>query len=233
MLLFVVGLAFVGGLAVACFTKINSIMFLGTERKEVKHFHTSVYDYVSLGIFALFCIVIGFYPQPFIGVINKVLSDEFVPGNSSSALINMNWFYITVIFTSALTGIIVLYLLKKKIQNRYGKRNSNAWGCAYENLDPRMQYTASSFADELNTIPQSILVYHKKVKISKDVFPIKSSFESHSQDFVNEKIILPGFRLLSSLISKITFLSKTDIRYYIGFILIVITIYAFIAFLWM
>ncbi len=233
MLLFVVGLAFVGGLAVACFTKINSIMFLGTERKEVKYFHTSVYDYVSLGIFALLCIVIGFYPQPFIGVVNKVLTNGFVPANSSSALLNMNWFYITIIFTSALIGIIGLYFLKKKIQYRYGKRNSNAWGCGYENLNPRMQYTASSFADELNTIPQSILVYHKKVKISKSAFPIKSYFQSHSQDFVDEKIILPGFRFLSSLVSRITFLSKTDIRYYVGFILIVITIYAFIAFLWM
>ena len=66
MLICVVGLAFVGGLAVACFTKINSIMFLGTERKEVKHFHVSVFDYISLGIFAALCILIGFYPQPFI-----------------------------------------------------------------------------------------------------------------------------------------------------------------------
>lgn len=43
MLISAVGLAFVGGLAVACFTKINSIMFLGSERKEVKHFHVSIY----------------------------------------------------------------------------------------------------------------------------------------------------------------------------------------------
>ena len=34
MLLATVGLAFVGGLAVACFTKINAVMFLGSPRKE-------------------------------------------------------------------------------------------------------------------------------------------------------------------------------------------------------
>ena len=47
MLMFVVGLAFVGGLAVACFTKVNSVMFLGSARKEERQFHTSIYDYLS------------------------------------------------------------------------------------------------------------------------------------------------------------------------------------------
>ncbi|MFA6596346.1 MAG: proton-conducting transporter membrane subunit [Ignavibacteriaceae bacterium] len=232
MLLFVVGLAFVGGLAVACFTKVNSIMFLGTERKEVKSFHTSVYDYLSLGILSLLCIVIGFYPQPFIGIVNKVISNGFVSVNSSSALINMNWLSLTIISSSILVGVVVLFYAKVKIQKRYGRRTSAAWGCGYEKLTPRMQYTASSFADELNTIPQSILVYHKKIKISKGAFPNPSGFESHAQDFVDDKIVLPGFGLLQRMISKIEFLSHTDIRYYIAFILIIITIYGFIAFLW-
>jgi hypothetical protein len=95
-----------------------------------------------------------------------------------------------------------------------------------------MQYTASSFANELNEIPKSILVYHKKVKVSNKTFPLPSKFESHSNDFVDDKIVLPSFRFLRFLVTKIQFLSQTDIRYYIGFILIIITIYSFIAFLW-
>ncbi len=232
MLLFVVGLAFVGGLAVACFTKINSIMFLGTERKEVKQFNTSVFDYISLGILALLCIVIGFYPQPIIGIVNKVISNGFVVGNSSSALLNMNWLSITIIFSSILFGVIMLYLVKNKIHKKYGRRTSAAWGCGYENQSPRMQYTASSFADDLNTIPKTILLYNKQVDSSKRVFPEPLSFESHASDFVDNKIVLPGYNLLGKIISKIEFLSQTDIRYYIAFILVMIIIYSFIAFIW-
>jgi hydrogenase-4 component B len=232
MLMFVVGLAFVGGLAVACFTKVNSIIFLGTERKEIKHFNTSVYDYISLGIFAMLCAVIGFYPQPFVGIVNKVIGSGFVPQYSSDALVNMNWFYITAIFSSIVIGFSVLYVAKIKHERRYGRRTSDAWGCGYENISPRMQYTASSFADELNTIPKSILVYRKKVELSKDVFPSPSKFESHSKDFVDEKVVLPVYGFLDSIVSKIGFLSQTDIRYYIAFILIIITIYSVIAFLW-
>lgn len=232
MLIFVVGLAFAGGLAVACFTKVNSIMFLGTERSEVKHFHTSVYDYISLGIFALLCIVIGFYPQPFVGIVNKVISSDFVSSHQSSALVNIDWLYFTIIFSCTALAIFFLYLLKIKLEKKFGRRTSATWGCGYENLNPRMQYTASSFADELNEIPKSILVYHKKVKVSENVLPIKSQFESHSKDFFDDKIVLPLFRFFSYMVSKITFLSQTDIRYYIGSILIIISIYSLIAFLW-
>ncbi len=232
MLIFVVGLAFVGGLAVACFTKVNSIMFLGSERKEVQKFHTSIYDYVSLGILALLCFVIGFYPQPFVGVVNKVINNGFIAGNSSAALVNINWLYFTVVFSSISLSIIVLYLMKLKLEKKYGRRTSAAWGCGYENVNPRMQYTASSFADELNTIPKAVLLYSKKVEISQTVFPIQSKFETHSKDFVDSKLILPAFDYLRSMVTKITFLSQTDIRYYIAFILFIIIIYSMIAFLW-
>jgi hydrogenase-4 component B len=137
-----------------------------------------------------------------------------------------------VIFSSIVFGIFVLYLIKIKLEKKYGRRTSAAWGCGYENLTSRVQYTASSFADELNTIPKTVLVYRKKVEVSENAFPLPSKFESHSEDFVDSKIILPAFNILRTLISKIEFLSQTDIRYYIAFILIVIIIYSMIAFLW-
>jgi len=232
MLLSAVGLAFVGGLAVACFTKINSIMFLGSERKEVKHFNVSFYEYLSLGMLALLCVVIGFYPQPFIGIVTKVLNNGFVPINSSAELLNINWSYISLIFGVILFGIVLVYLWKRVIQKKYGRRTADAWGCGYENINPRVQYTASSFADELNEISKSVLVYHKNIKPSKKIFPQKDSFESHSEDLVDNKFVLKGFRSFSSLISRIEFLSHTDIRYYITFILIILTVYSLIAFLW-
>ncbi|TAK51347.1 MAG: hypothetical protein EPO24_15975 [Bacteroidetes bacterium] len=232
MLISVVGLAFVGGLAVACFTKINSIMFLGTERKEVKQFQVSFYEYLSLGILSSLCVIIGFYPQPFIGIVTKVLNHGFVPENASSALLNINWMFISLIFIAVVLGILVVYIWKRFMQEKYGRRTSPAWGCGYERLNSRMQYTASSFADELNEISKTVLVYHKNIKKPKQIFPTQGSFESHAQDLIDSKILLPGFRKLSSLISRIEFLSYTDIRYYIAFILVIITIYSVIAFLW-
>ena len=232
MLISTVGLAFVGGLAVACFTKINSIMFLGDERKEVKHFYVSVYDYLSLGIFALLCAAIGFYPQPFVRVINDVVSKSFIPGSSSQALLNINWFYISLIFLAILAGFILIYICKRFINKKYGRKISPAWGCGYDRLTPRMQYTASSFADQLNTIAQTVLGYRKKIKPPANVFPGKNQFESHADDFVDSKILMPLFEKFSAFISRLELLSYSDIRYYVAFILVVISIYSLIGFLW-
>jgi hypothetical protein len=160
----------------------------------------------------------------------------------------MNWSLLSLIFGLLLLGFSVLYFLKVLIEKKFGKRKSPAWGCGYERLDARMQYTASSFADQLNTIPEKVLGYYKKFEgmdegssgnvagnsglNSAKVFPARSRFETHSQDLVDEKAILPGFRFLKSFVLKIEFLSHPDIRYSIGFILVIITIYCFVAFLW-
>jgi formate hydrogenlyase subunit 3/multisubunit Na+/H+ antiporter MnhD subunit len=232
MLISTVGLAFVGGLAVACFTKINSIIFLGTERKEIKYFHVSFCDYLSLGIFALLCAAIGFFPQPFILVVNDVLIRSFIAENNSPALLNINWFCISLIFLAILSGFIVIYMWKRGINKKYGRKVSPAWGCGYERLNPRMQYTASSFADQLNSISKTLLGYKKKIKSQEDAFPSKNKFESHADDFVDSKILLPCFNKISSFISRIELLNYSDIRYYVAFILIIISIYSLIGFLW-
>ena len=231
MLLFVVGLAFVGGLAVACFTKVNSIMFLGSERKEVKKFHVSFYDYLSLIIFSALCVFIGFYPTPFVGIINKVISLEFTPRNYSASLVDINWLYFSLIFFLIALMILLLFLIKRKIELKFGYRKSDAWGCGYNKLNPRMQYTASSFADELNSIPKSILLYKKKIQVSETAFPVNSEFESHSKDYIDNKIMRPAISFLHRLIPYVDFTKHTDIRYYIGYIIIIIAIYSLLTFI--
>jgi formate hydrogenlyase subunit 3/multisubunit Na+/H+ antiporter MnhD subunit len=232
MLLFVVGLAFVGGLAVACFTKVNSIMFLGTERVKVKKFHVSLLDYISMGLLASFCIIIGFFPQFFINIIQNVLGSNFFSDTSSSVLMNIDWLQFTLIFSTISFFVIAGYYAKVKIEKRYGRRINDAWGCGYENLNSRMQYTASSFADELNTIPQAVLLYKKEVEVSDNAYPKEAHLVTHSSDFIDNKIIIPGYKLLRKIAEIFTFTNQTDLRYYIGYILLSIIFYSCIAFLW-
>ncbi|HEY1405538.1 MAG TPA: hypothetical protein VF857_02915, partial [Spirochaetota bacterium] len=102
----------------------------------------------------------------------------------------------------------------------------------YEDLNSRMQYTASSYADGLNDISRSVLLYRKKMTVQKGIFPLRGELESHSHDLIDTKIIIPFYRNLSSFISRMEFMSYTDIRYYIAFILFIITIYCAMAFIW-
>lgn len=232
MLLFAVGLALVGGLAVACFTKVNSIIFLGTARKEIKKFVINIYDYISLGLLSSLCIIIGFFPTPFVYLIGKIIKYDFVNYSYRSVLETIEWNNFSFIFISFSSLATIIFFIKKYFNKKYSSRKIEAWGCGYNNITPRMQYTASSFADELNEIPKSILLYHKKIDLSENVFPKSFHFESHSDDLVDSKVVIPFFNNLRNILDKIQFLSQTDIRYYIGFILITIFIYSLLSFIW-
>ncbi len=232
MLILVVGLAFVGGLAVACFSKVNSIMFLGSPKTDVKHFITTSYEKVALSLLALVCILIGVVPYPIVGVVNNVVISVFKLKFNANNLVSINWVYFSTVFFALALVIFIVYFIKLKNELKYGYRVSDAWGCGYTKLNNRMQYTASSFADELTSIPNNLLMYEKHVKVSDAAFPVKSKFSTHSSDFVDNKIILPFYNFIERVILKIKIFSLTDVRDYIAFIIIILLIYTLIAFLW-
>jgi len=232
MLVFTVGLALVGGLAVACFTKINSIMFLGSERKKIEKFSLTIYDYFSLGIFAFLCIAIGFFPQFAVSLVNKVLNQGFIADGIKLDLFGKTWIFISLIFIGLSALIIIIFIIKKIIQQKYGRRISPPWACGYQDITPRMQYTGSSFADELNEISKSVLLYEKEINIPKEIILTKGSFESHSSDLVESKVLLPFYRKIKALLTKKEFSGFNDMRFYVASILVIITIYSIVAFLW-
>ena len=191
-----------------------------------------MYEYISLGILALLCILIGLFPKPFLTVISGIICRGFLPAGSSPESMNINWLMITLIFVAIPVICVLLYLVKDRIQKRYGRRFSPAWGCGYDGCTSRMQYTASSFADELNSIAKGILLYRKNITWSNVGRSGHDSFSSHSEDFVDSTIIIAGCNKIQHFFSRSNFLNFTDIRYYIAFILIIISFYSLLAFIW-
>jgi len=229
MLLMAVGLAFVGGLALACFTKINSVMFLGTERKGNHSFKVSLTEYFALGILAALCILFGVYPQSILGIISSVITFNNWGIHIQPYSMYAQWNVITLVFASVLITIAFVFVWKKISA---WHRISPAWGCGYPYQTPRMQYTASSYADDINNIASVMLHLEKHAAVTKTIFPAKSSFSSHAEDFSDEKFVKPFYFYVLKKINSVEFLSRTDIRFYILFMLIVVLLYGGIAIVW-
>ena len=226
MILLAVGLAFVGGLALVCFTKINSIMFLGTERSSLQSFKVSRTEYTALGMLASLCILFGVYPQSLLGIIYSVITFNHAGIIIRPYTMFTHLEFLTVIFVGVLLTIVCVILWKKFNTQQ---RISRAWGCGYTSPTPRMQYTASSYADEINSIASHMLHREKHVTAPKTLFPQPSHFVSHSEDFSEKKFIAPMYRYVVNKIDSFEFLSRTDIRFYISFMLIIAIIYGGIA----
>jgi hydrogenase-4 component B len=232
MLLVAVGLAFVGGLAVACFTKLNAIVFLGSKRKPTGAFTVTFYEYAALGILAALCAAIGVFPLPVVEIVNGVVARVMVPGGTTSALVNIDWLLLSGIFGIVVLIVLLLLGVKSSIHRKYGLRVSDTWACGYADITPRMQYTASSFSDALNSIVGSVLVYKKTAHSAEAGSRTGGAISTHSADLVDTKLLLPAFAWLRSAVLRITMFRTSDMRVYIAAVLIIIAIYSIMGFLW-
>jgi hydrogenase-4 component B len=229
MLVMAVGLAFVGGLALACFTKIDSVMFLGTERTSLGVFTVSAAEYASLGFLAALCILFGIFPQSVLGIITSVIAFNRWGIPIQPYTIFAQWNVMTLVFVCVLLAIGVVFAVKTVGRQR---RSAQAWACGYPPQTAKMQYTASSYADEINSIAAAMLHMHKNVSLPESIFPKPSRFASHAGDFSEEIFVAPAYRYIINKINSIEYLSRTDIRFYILFMLIVVLLYGGVAIVW-
>lgn len=231
MLIMTVGLAFIGGLAVACFTKVNSVMFQGSPRTEMPEFRVSRLSLAAMIWLAVLCVWIGLYPQSFLSLLTPAVAGFGVPGEVSLTAFDSIWVF-NGIFTGLFVVIAAVIWIKLRWVNIRGQRVTKVWACGYRRLSARMQYTASSYADELNSLAERFLHIKKNINPPDEIFPSDGHFSSHADDYSERKIARPAYHFVYSLFRFSDIINKTDIRYYIAFILAAIIFYSFLAFIW-
>ncbi len=225
-----VGLAFMGGLAVACFTKLYGIVFLGRNRSgasEERQKESAFSSVALLGLAGL-CAIIGIFPATGLSLIAPVLSD--LPGaapNSAGLVSPLGQF--PLVFALFLALVAFVYVVKFYIQSRNGVRLGETWGCGYDAVTPRMQYTASGFAEELVKLgrPMLGLTVHWKPSI----VPVVSAFSSHVHDRM-ESGWLAFNRVIGRALGAFRWIQSGNIRHYVLYMFAAVLFYLLCAFVW-
>src|SRR5205085_5265391 len=88
-------------------------------------------------------------------------------------------------------------LLRLLLRNR-PVAEAPTWGCSYVASTPRMQYTASSFAQMLVGLFSWALRPRTDAARALALFPQPSSFRSDVPDSVLDDAVLPAFHRLAS-----------------------------------
>jgi hydrogenase-4 component B len=226
MLLMSVGLAFVGGLALAGFTKINGIMFLGTARTHHTTFKVAFTDYLALGILSVLCIIFGVYPQSLLGIISSVITFNHWGVVLQPYTMFAQWGVFSLVFLSVLITIGFLLLWKKLTLQQ---RVSPAWGCGYALQTPRMQYSSTSFSDEMVNIAGTVLNVHKRIRLPLSLFPNKSLYHTSMHDLVLYKIIKPIISALIWTTDRFKWLQVGKVQVYVTFSIVVLLLYLLLA----
>ena len=196
----IAGLALIGGLATACFTKAFGGIFLGESRVQHDHHGHEVGMTMGLPMVALAggCVLIGvlaplviYLVAPAVRVVMKAPPEVTSQGLEIAALC-LCWI---VVAAAALVSLMLLLTsLRKRLNAKNGSASAVTWDCGYARPTARMQYTASSYAQPLTDFFASILRTRRAFTPPEGAFPAISSFSTRTADLFRNKFYEPLFK---------------------------------------
>ncbi|MDO8738432.1 MAG: proton-conducting transporter membrane subunit [Candidatus Deferrimicrobium sp.] len=216
------GLALIGGLAVVCFVKVVGTVFLGNARSAQASAarDPSVAMEFPMGTLALFCLGLGVFPSLVLDRLMEItsfLSSAGVPAGAAVPAAGGKPFTVAIALAVAIGG---LSLLRTFLLRRNGQRAGGTWGCGFPYATPRMQYTASSFADPILHVFQGILRPHTtRTERLSGRFLLEVEHETHFHDLLENGLYLPVYRLFVQAAFQARRLHPGYIHLYLGYIL--------------
>lgn len=219
----VAGLALIGGLAAACFTKAFGAVFLGEPRSDhATHAHeVSIWMIVPQYVLAAGCLAIGLSSPWLIDVLIPVIeplagpvsADVLVP--ASDVLKGVTTVSIGLLGLIALLAMLRLGLLHNRTVGSTG-----TWDCGYAAPTARMQYTASSFAQPLTDLFQIFLRSRKQPVALRATFPESTHFATETPDVWRDLFFQPVFNGVAWIFGRFRWLQHGRVQLYVLYIAI-------------
>lgn len=219
MLLGIAGLALVGTLAILCFTKAFSIVFLGEAKSEnalLPKTDNNAFFIAPMTILACFILLIGIFPKQIFEFITITVS-TFATFEHTIVLTSLMQ-KISFVTLGLISLIVVLFAIKLKLQNKIDKYST--WGCGYNKPTSKMEYSASSYAEPFVTMLTPLFKKVSDIKKPKTIFPKDAHFEQHIEDVEEAYFLKPLLSSIEKFFAKFERLQNGNIQQYIMYGLI-------------
>jgi hydrogenase-4 component B len=228
-------LALMGALAVACFVKVFGVVFLGSSRKTYSH-SARESPATMLGpmlVLAGCCAAIGLAPMlvtPALDHATAVWSYQPPTPDSMEAIAPISLGSAAPLSQISLAALLLsgmLALGAGMLRWRMGTMpigRTETWGCGYAAPTPRMQYTASSFAQFLVDLFAWALRPTAHRPQLTALFPATARFVSHVPEVVLDRVILPVSYTLARLVDWVRVVQQGSVQVYLLYILAVLVL---------
>jgi hydrogenase-4 component B len=215
-----VALAVIGALALACFVKIYSIVFLGTPRHRVhgEPCDPSPLMRMPMVLLASGCIVSGFLPGLGFPLLHRAVTQWLDPTGTTTlppleSFAPSQWISGMAVALVAVAGLGIV-LLRRRIR-RPDAEPISTWGCGYAHPTPRIQYTATSFGENLVGLFGWVLRPRLRKPEISTLFPARTAFECEVPDTVLDRFVLPVFRRAARGMMKLRLLQQGRLEIYL------------------
>jgi len=213
------GLGLVGGLALACFTKVDGVVFLGRARSRAS-VRATERGLVFIGpmlALAGACLALGLYPAlgvgPAVDVARSVAGGGPIVATGlvelGAALDSIALLALALIALSALLWLVRGYFLARR-----PFAGSATWAGAGLPATARMQYTASSYAAPLLDAFRPIA----GVRVEANV----AAFHSHPIDLVLDGLVFPVWRRIGRFAREARLLQAGRLRWYLLYVILTV-----------
>ena len=228
LLFSIAGLALVGTMAVLCFTKAFSIIFLGMPRSEAAEkvkCDTGKSMILPMSFLAILTLLIGLFPQYVFDYLLMPVHvvTGFTPAGTSepvSLMQTISGYALAFVLFLGVVAVLKLLLTKNKIDIQ------ETWGCGYNRGNNHMQYTASSYASPFLSMLRPLFKKVFDIEKPKHLFPQSAHFSLHIDDIEEAYLINPVIKGDEWFLSKFETIQSGNIQSYIkyGLIFLVLVI---------
>ena len=198
-------LALIGALALACFVKAYGSVFLGTARTPDATPHEAGWAMkLPMAVLAACCALIGLLPFLVAPILTRAILAWDVSGVlQASCPLNTLPLSAVALFGWILCGtcLLIYFVLARRLKQGHAPRRST-WSCGYAQATARMQYTSSSFARTLVDLFRFALHPRVHGPAIKTLFARPSRFESHVEEPMLDRVLLPLTERVKQLFSK-------------------------------
>jgi len=220
----IAGLALIGGLAAACFAKAFGVVFLGEPRaprtEEVRE--AGILLRVPMLALAAGCVAIGLLSPVLLPVLARVLPaiGGIAPGSAAPDLLSAQAGLrgVTLVGVLLLGLLLLLATLRSTVLRRRSVRAAVTWDCGYAKPTPRLQYTASSFAQPILDLFAPMLGTRVSSVNPRGIFPSAASLETSTPDSFRERIFRPIFVEVDRVLARFRRIQEGRVQVYVLYI---------------
>lgn len=226
----IVSLAVIGGLALACFTKVMGVVFQGEPRTEAARIvdEKGTAMTAPMVVLAGACLLIGIFPEPFILLAVKAGT---ALGAGYGRIPVEGFIEITGDITRAAClffGVMgMVFVLRTLAYRNKTITRGGTWGCGFTQPTPKMQYTGSSYAASILEFFRTVAPLEEHHPGVSGVFPKQTHYASHVHDIAERHMKKITVYPVMALFDRLRFIQHGDIHLYIGYILLAIIVLLF------
>ena len=221
-------LALMGALAVACFVKVFGAVFLGVSRVAYPHpAHESRWTMLApLGVLGACCAAIGLLPTHVAPVLERA---TFIWTGQTGMDVGLLAQTAALSQIGLAAAVLAGTLAAGAVALRWRLRSqplswTETWGCGYTGPTPRMQYTASSFAQFLVTLFSWALKPSLHSPRLTELFPQTARFESHVPEVILDRFVMPVFHFLARILFWARIMQQGSVQIYLVYVFAILVL---------